>query len=102
MPNSVFGCSAIPNEEGGAGVQSGRRPGQRVAEMWRGVRDRTQCPTIPASWNGLRLGRSGSSLPRMRELSTRQESIMALARDAGRVSVEALADRFEVTPQTIR
>jgi DeoR family glycerol-3-phosphate regulon repressor len=38
----------------------------------------------------------------MRELSTRQESIMALARDAGRVSVEALAERFEVTPQTIR
>ena len=27
---------------------------------------------------------------------------MALARDAGRVSVEALAERFEVTPQTIR
>jgi DeoR family glycerol-3-phosphate regulon repressor len=38
----------------------------------------------------------------MNALSVRQEAIMALARDAARVSVEALAERFEVSPQTIR
>jgi DeoR family glycerol-3-phosphate regulon repressor len=35
-------------------------------------------------------------------LSARQESIMVLAREAGRVAVDALAERFEVSPQTIR
>lgn len=35
-------------------------------------------------------------------LTPRQEEIIALARTAGRVSVEDLAARFSVTPQTIR
>lgn len=35
-------------------------------------------------------------------LSARQDQIMALARVAGRVSVDALAEKFEVSPQTIR
>lgn len=35
-------------------------------------------------------------------LSTRQDAIMAIARDQGRVGVEDLAQRFEVSPQTIR
>jgi DeoR family transcriptional regulator, glycerol-3-phosphate regulon repressor len=35
-------------------------------------------------------------------LSPRQADILALARDIGRLEVEALAARFEVTPQTIR
>jgi DeoR family glycerol-3-phosphate regulon repressor len=35
-------------------------------------------------------------------LSHRQDAIMALAREAGRVSVDELALRFEVSPQTIR
>lgn len=38
----------------------------------------------------------------MVELSTRQLEIMAAAREAGRVGVEELARRFDVTPQTIR
>lgn len=35
-------------------------------------------------------------------LTPRQTDIMALARVTGRVSVEALSDHFDVTPQTIR
>jgi DeoR family transcriptional regulator, glycerol-3-phosphate regulon repressor len=35
-------------------------------------------------------------------LTPRQANIVALAKSDGRVSVEALADRFNVTPQTIR
>jgi DeoR family transcriptional regulator, glycerol-3-phosphate regulon repressor len=35
-------------------------------------------------------------------LSPRQADILTLARDVGRLEVEALAVRFEVTPQTIR
>ena len=35
-------------------------------------------------------------------LSPRQTDIVALAKSEGRVSVEGLADRFNVTPQTIR
>jgi DeoR family transcriptional regulator, glycerol-3-phosphate regulon repressor len=35
-------------------------------------------------------------------LSPRQSDIVALAKSEGRVSVEGLADRFNVTPQTIR
>jgi DeoR family glycerol-3-phosphate regulon repressor len=35
-------------------------------------------------------------------LSPRQQDILALARSQGRVSVDELAARFEVTPQTIR
>ena len=35
-------------------------------------------------------------------LTPRQADIVALAKSDGRVSVEALADRFSVTPQTIR
>jgi DeoR family glycerol-3-phosphate regulon repressor len=35
-------------------------------------------------------------------LSPRQADIVALAKSEGRVSVEGLADRFNVTPQTIR
>jgi DeoR family glycerol-3-phosphate regulon repressor len=35
-------------------------------------------------------------------LLPRQADILALARDAGRLDVEALAERFDVTPQTIR
>ena len=35
-------------------------------------------------------------------LTPRQADIVALAKSEGRVSVEALADRFNVTPQTIR
>ena len=35
-------------------------------------------------------------------LLPRQADILALARDAGRLDVEALAERFGVTPQTIR
>jgi DeoR family glycerol-3-phosphate regulon repressor len=38
----------------------------------------------------------------MQLLSPRQDAIMALARIEGRVSVEALAEKFEVSPQTIR
>jgi DeoR family glycerol-3-phosphate regulon repressor len=36
------------------------------------------------------------------QISQRQQDILALARAQGRVSVEDLAARFEVTPQTIR
>jgi len=36
------------------------------------------------------------------EMSARQSDILASARLAGRVAVEALAERFDVTPQTIR
>lgn len=36
------------------------------------------------------------------QLSLRQQQIMALARDGGRVSVDELVVSFEVTPQTIR
>jgi DeoR family glycerol-3-phosphate regulon repressor len=39
---------------------------------------------------------------RMYLLSPRQSDIVALAKAQGRVSVEGLADRFNVTPQTIR
>jgi DeoR family glycerol-3-phosphate regulon repressor len=35
-------------------------------------------------------------------LTPRQEDIVAIAKSEGRVGVEALADRFNVTPQTIR
>ena len=38
----------------------------------------------------------------MGTLSRRQTEIMALAREAGRVAVDDLAERFTVTPQTIR
>jgi DeoR family glycerol-3-phosphate regulon repressor len=38
----------------------------------------------------------------MQLLSPRQDAIMALARIEGRVSVEALAEKFDVSPQTIR
>ncbi|MBV8192484.1 MAG: DeoR/GlpR transcriptional regulator [Alphaproteobacteria bacterium] len=38
----------------------------------------------------------------MQPASTRQKEIMALARVQGRVSVDGLADKFDVTPQTIR
>jgi DeoR family glycerol-3-phosphate regulon repressor len=38
----------------------------------------------------------------MQLLSHRQDAIMALARVEGRVSVDALAERFDVSPQTIR
>lgn len=38
----------------------------------------------------------------MEPLSPRQSDIVTIARDAGRVIVEQLAERFEVTPQTIR
>ena len=38
----------------------------------------------------------------MEALPPRQADIVALARSEGRVSVEKLADRFNVTPQTIR
>ncbi len=38
----------------------------------------------------------------MQNISPRQQQILALARQAGGVSVEELAVRFEVTPQTIR
>jgi pyrroline-5-carboxylate reductase len=38
----------------------------------------------------------------MLDFSHRQNEILALARSAGRVSVDDLAVRFEVTPQTIR
>src|SRR3546814_9445243 len=36
------------------------------------------------------------------ELNQRQEEIIALVRERGFVSIEALADHFDVTPQTIR
>ena len=36
------------------------------------------------------------------DLSPRQSEILALARQVGRVSVDDLAERFEVTPQTVR
>jgi DeoR family transcriptional regulator, glycerol-3-phosphate regulon repressor len=39
---------------------------------------------------------------RARELSQRQSGILALLREAGRVSVEELALRYAVTPQTVR
>jgi DeoR family glycerol-3-phosphate regulon repressor len=39
---------------------------------------------------------------RMYLLSPRQSDIVALAKTEGRVSVDGLADRFNVTPQTIR
>src|SRR5262244_140919 len=35
-------------------------------------------------------------------LTPRQTDIVTIAKSEGRVSVEALADRFQVTPQTIR
>lgn len=38
----------------------------------------------------------------MLALSPRQQQILAIARQAGSVGVDELADRFEVTPQTIR
>ncbi|HEX6956914.1 MAG TPA: DeoR/GlpR family DNA-binding transcription regulator [Ferrovibrio sp.] len=38
----------------------------------------------------------------MDEISSRQRQILGIAREAGRVSVEELALRFDVTPQTIR
>lgn len=38
----------------------------------------------------------------MEEVSARQRQILDLAREAGKVTVEDLALRFEVTPQTIR
>jgi DeoR family glycerol-3-phosphate regulon repressor len=38
----------------------------------------------------------------MQELNDRQNTIVALARSIGKVTVEDLAVRFEVTPQTIR
>ena len=38
----------------------------------------------------------------MQILSPRQSDIVALARSEGRVTVDNLADRFAVTPQTIR
>src|SRR5690242_2656906 len=38
----------------------------------------------------------------MQDFSHRQNEILALARSAGRVSVDDLAVRFNVTPQTIR
>ena len=38
----------------------------------------------------------------MQQLSPRQNEIVTLARSSGRVTVEDLAARFEVTPQTIR
>ena len=38
----------------------------------------------------------------MEEVSTRQRQILDLAREAGRVNVEELALRFDVSPQTIR
>jgi DeoR family transcriptional regulator, glycerol-3-phosphate regulon repressor len=38
----------------------------------------------------------------MLALSPRQQQILAMARQAGNVGVDELADRFEVTPQTIR
>lgn len=38
----------------------------------------------------------------MDEVSLRQRQILGIAREAGRVNVEELALRFEVTPQTIR
>src|SRR3546814_8142421 len=36
------------------------------------------------------------------ELNQRQEQIIALVRERGSVAIEALADHFDVTPQTIR
>src|SRR3546814_9132811 len=36
------------------------------------------------------------------ELNQRQEQIIALVRERGFVAIEALADHFDVTPQTIR
>jgi DeoR family glycerol-3-phosphate regulon repressor len=38
----------------------------------------------------------------MEDLNLRRQEILALARSTGRVNVEDLAGRFEVTPQTIR
>lgn len=38
----------------------------------------------------------------MQDISTRQDAILALAREAGRVEVDALAARFDVSVQTIR
>jgi DeoR family glycerol-3-phosphate regulon repressor len=38
----------------------------------------------------------------MQDFTHRQNEILALARSAGRVSVDDLAARFDVTPQTIR
>jgi DeoR family glycerol-3-phosphate regulon repressor len=38
----------------------------------------------------------------MEDLNLRRQEILALARSQGRVNVEELAGRFEVTPQTIR
>jgi DeoR family glycerol-3-phosphate regulon repressor len=38
----------------------------------------------------------------MQPATTRQKEILALAKVQGRVSVDGLADRFDVTPQTIR
>ena len=35
-------------------------------------------------------------------ISTRQSDIVDVARESGRVGVDALAVRFDVTPQTIR
>jgi len=41
-------------------------------------------------------------LPNLGELTSRQREILSLAQSVGRVSVEDLAARFDVTPQTIR
>ncbi|MBL6651565.1 MAG: DeoR/GlpR transcriptional regulator [Reyranella sp.] len=38
----------------------------------------------------------------MQPATSRQKEILALARVEGRVSVDGLAERFDVTPQTIR
>jgi DeoR family glycerol-3-phosphate regulon repressor len=38
----------------------------------------------------------------MQPASTQQKEIMALARVQGHVSVDGLAEKFDVTPQTIR
>ena len=42
------------------------------------------------------------NIPNVRMVTRRQTEIMTLVRDAGRVSVDELATRFSVTPQTIR
>ncbi|MBL8894896.1 MAG: DeoR/GlpR transcriptional regulator, partial [Rhizobiales bacterium] len=38
----------------------------------------------------------------MTSINFRQHEILAIARQTGRVTVEDLAERFDVTPQTIR
>eukprot|EP01136_Pigoraptor_vietnamica_P034689 Opistho-1_new@98964 len=73
----------------GTGMHRGRQP-----------RCKARASTEPRGSCGA--SRSAQSSRAMQPATPRQREILALARVQGRVSVDGLAEKFSLTPQTIR